>query len=402
MTKAILELRRLGACLSLMLLCSCAAIYPRLPADVALNKDAGRGNGLVVMLRLESGEKLPFYVDTGLPRTVLDKSLEPKLGKRLDTETIRSPAGPTNLATSIYPSLRLYSGSTPLRMSGTNIYTCDTKQLLGWDGCPVIGILGMDCLRHYCIQLDFKAGKMRFLDPDHLDTAKLGKAFPLTFSSEGEDRPELIRPFIPRGGLFEGKGTHVLIDTGCDVDGGLRQPSFQRAVEEQSGVIKAGGYARLPECVWDGETYTNLTILAWPTHFEHPNSIGLRFLARHLVTLDFPHQVMYLKRTRTGPLPDEDPQAAANAAGESATKSLQSLKKNGLLPGWSKKDKSANGRVTGDFHYPNSISLHYRKRGDSSIYHYDFTRASQNSPWQLQKAWRVDQNDQTLERYAVP
>ena len=53
-----------------------------------MNKDAGRGGHLVVTLRLQSGEELPFLVDTGSPMTVLDKSLEPQLGKCLGTETL--------------------------------------------------------------------------------------------------------------------------------------------------------------------------------------------------------------------------------------------------------------------------------------------------------------------------
>ena len=34
------------------------------------------------------------------------------------------------------------------------------------------------------------------------------------------------------------------------------------------------------------------------------DGIGLRFLARHLVTLDFPKHTMYLQRQSIGPLPD--------------------------------------------------------------------------------------------------
>ena len=49
-----------------------------------MNQDAGRGGILIVTLRLESGEKLPFIVDTGCQVTVFDKSLEGKLGKRFD------------------------------------------------------------------------------------------------------------------------------------------------------------------------------------------------------------------------------------------------------------------------------------------------------------------------------
>ena len=91
--RTILKPRALGIFLSLLLFCSCAttpepsAIIPAsdLPADVTMNKEAGRGNWLFVTLRLESGDELPFFVDTGMTVTLLDKSLEPKLGKRLGT-----------------------------------------------------------------------------------------------------------------------------------------------------------------------------------------------------------------------------------------------------------------------------------------------------------------------------
>src|SRR6267142_6176006 len=85
--------RTLGICLGLLLLCCCAtkpdrsAFIPasELPADVTMNKDAGRGNWLFVTLRLDKDEELRFFVDTGMTLTVLDKSLEPELGKRLGT-----------------------------------------------------------------------------------------------------------------------------------------------------------------------------------------------------------------------------------------------------------------------------------------------------------------------------
>jgi hypothetical protein len=58
---------------------------------------------------------------------------------------------------------------------------------------------------------------------------------------------------------------------------------------------------RLPECVWAGETYTNLNVQI----HRNANMFGLTFLARHLVTFDFPKQTIYLKHTSIGPLTDE-------------------------------------------------------------------------------------------------
>jgi hypothetical protein len=60
-----------------------------LPAEVPINPEAGRGGLLIVPVRLESGEEVPFLVDTG-SGSCLDKSLESKLGKPVGTDTVQS------------------------------------------------------------------------------------------------------------------------------------------------------------------------------------------------------------------------------------------------------------------------------------------------------------------------
>jgi len=42
-----------------------------------------------------------------------------------------------------------------------------------------------------------------------------------------------------------------------------------------------------------------------------PRLLGLQFLARHLITLNFPKRIMYLKRTSVGPLIDEGSSTSA-------------------------------------------------------------------------------------------
>jgi hypothetical protein len=278
----------------LLLLCSCAttnkltAIVPatELPADVNINKGAGRGGHLTVTLRLDSGEELPFGVDTGCPITFLPKSLESKMGKRLGTKIFDNFG--TKHRQSIYAAPKLYLGNILLK-TGSRVAISDDS----------MGILGMDCLCHYCIQLDFQAGKMRFLDTKHIQTEELGKAFPLENSSN---------LYIQHGGLFEGKNPELFIDTGFPLDAMLKPALFRQALLEQppqpvplleKGVIKGTvpGLASFPKCIWDGNTYTNLAV-----EKGQLTIIGLRFLARHLVTFDFPNRTMYLKQTSIGPL----------------------------------------------------------------------------------------------------
>src|ERR1035437_3483983 len=115
--RTMLSARVFGVLSSLLLLCSCAtqqSTRSRLPADVPFNQNAGRGGWLIVTVRLESGEQLPLFLDTGSPMTWFDKSQEPKLGKRLDTLTAWNFGAKQEAG--LYTAPKLYLGSTPLLM----------------------------------------------------------------------------------------------------------------------------------------------------------------------------------------------------------------------------------------------------------------------------------------------
>jgi hypothetical protein len=335
-----------------------------------MNKDAGRGNFLFVTLRLEDGEELPFILDTGSPATLFDKSLAPKL-KRLPLGTWKVPMPGDIQKSGIYLTPKLYLGTSRLK-TGSLAATIDFKRLSAAAGRPVMGLLAMDCLRHYCIQLDFDAGKIRFLDPDKVDATKLGKVFPLKLSPYNS-------LFIRHASLAGGKNSVCLIDTGWDSDG---------EVEKDKNNGNDSGLTHLPECTWDGETYSN--VFVWAS--GDANRLGLDFLARHLVTLNFPKHTMYLKQTSIGPLGDEGMYAAMLF--------LKDLKQNGQAHAWSKNDK---GMIALEAHAgPGTFAFKAWKPGDPSIYHYEVVRASVESPWKLRKEWRTDQNGKTLEEYAVP
>ena len=146
--------------------------------------------------------------------------------------------------------------------------------------------------------MDFADRKTRFLDPDGLKHEELGNGFPLTFSSG------LI--FVDEN-LLGVKGANSLIDSGDNSDGALAPILFQQALEEQglTNQVKRSAdtvsrKALFPRGAFGGETYPDLRL--W--EYSGANTVGLRFLARHLVTLNFPKRIMYLKRTSVGPLAD--------------------------------------------------------------------------------------------------
>ena len=150
--RTILKLCPVGLSLSMLLLCSCAttphhsgvtASSPERPADVTMNKDAGCGGHLYVTLRLDRGEEAPFFVDSGAPITLLDKSLEPTLGKCLDTDTFWNFGDQYECRR--YAAPKLYLGNTRL-LTDSNAVTTD---LIGKMSArlhrPILGILGIDC-----------------------------------------------------------------------------------------------------------------------------------------------------------------------------------------------------------------------------------------------------------------
>ena len=297
MDEAFSQEPRLGRCcapavaaITLLMLCSCATRYEtppiaasELPADVAIATHARFGERLAVMLHLENGTEFKCFIDTGSPGSLLPQALEPELGKGVSKGHLRTLDGPVETE-NIYAAPKVFLGDTRL-VTGERIGTWKESY----------GILGMDCLRHYCIQLDFDSGKMRFLDSRNTDAAELGRAFRLSSSRY---------TYIHSNGLLEKNDSEWLIDTGCNLDGMVTPKLFRRLLREgkaQRFPIKVleGFKGRAPElisvptCIWGGETYTNLVVEA-----GHPKLIGMKFLARHLVTFDFPNRMMYLKPVR--------------------------------------------------------------------------------------------------------
>lgn len=361
---------------TLLLLCSFAATAEQslitsdgeLPAEVMINKEAGRGGHLMIPLRLENGEELPMVVDTGAPGTVFDKSLESKLGKQRGTINVRLAQG-TLQKDAVFKSPKLYLHNTALRL-GPIVAAHDLK------GHPM-GILGMDCLKHYCVQLDFQAGKMRFLKPNELNVADCGTAFPLTI--------EHNYPFIHEPGLF-GDNTNLLVDLGCNIDG-LYDDKANRA---------PGVY--LPECKWMDQSYTNLTV----AFTENGNAIGLRFLARHLVTFDFPGNKIYLKQASMGPLDSGKREADVESDRRSALRLLCELRDVEQLPGWPTGKTEPIFFDEKEDDESRTMTCVLWMDHDSARYNYRLGRASKDDPWKLQKAWQTSQSDKMVGENPIP
>jgi hypothetical protein len=288
-----LRVRTISLGFGLALLGSCAtqnSVQRVLPAETSFNHEAGRGGLIVVNIYLASGEALPIIVDTGAPFCVLDKSLEPRLGKPLRHYDLHSMFG--TAPTQLYKSPPLFLGGGPL-MTGDTVATMDCSQLSksmndsGHSNYRVMGVLGMECLRHYCLQLDFKNQKLSFMNSRQLDQHDLGEAFPLKLFHF----PSYVEV---QGNLAGNRNASSLVDTGMTFDGDVslkpwEQQAFFQKYWQKDLIITNG--------IFGGYHYTNLCL-----GNGKANVLGLGLLSRNRVTFDFPKRTLYLKQQQIGPL----------------------------------------------------------------------------------------------------
>jgi len=255
-------------------------------------------------------------------------------------------------------------------------------------------------LAHYCVQFDFTANKVRFLDDRHSDTRDWGTSFPLTDVGDG--------CFAISQNLTGADGPGSLVDAGCTYDGWLIPDLFLQWTNQDAP--RMDGQVRFPDAILGGAVYTNVNLEGLqPRLYDSGdlhlklNGVGLSFLSRNLVTMDFPHKTLYLKRVSAGPYVDRAMRKDANEEAISAIRYLRNLAHQGRLPGWSMGDQPAQIESSLQFHfsYPHIVTVDdLRKKGDPSLYHYRVTRSTNESPWKLIKAWRTDSSGKALQVYS--
>jgi hypothetical protein len=270
---------------------------PELPGELTMNEGAGSGAPVTVRVRTEGGEELRLVLDTGAFSSALDAAWEPKLGRPLGSKSIGIPFHNAEGDVLTYRAPKLLVGNAQL-VTASEIMAVDLRSLR-LAGGPFDGLLGMDCLRHYCIQLDFGARKIRFLDPERPPTQPLGKAIRI---AKGPGGTCVNADFFGQGEM------RFLIDTGFydePFDFMLAPKPFQRVLQQNPdgrgfyamlgsvGTGVAASFARFEAC---GATYADIKLIEVNiTPRKLKGVAGLRFVARHVATFNFPKQTVYFK-----------------------------------------------------------------------------------------------------------
>jgi len=235
---------------------------------------------------------LLFILDTGSSLTVYDTSLRHELGKVKRIEKALTHGG--LIKTEIFDAPDAFLG--PLNLKDSNEVSClDLKMLSLIEGRKISGIIGLNFLKRYVIQIDFDQGTLLFLEPLGEQHPEWGIELPLRYDTKGW--PQII------GNIPDGAKVKFVIDTGATgAAGSLDNMIFEEILSKkeiktsESLSATASGIVRSREI-----RVSNLSVGAFKYDqliFGEANwsHLGLSFLSRHIVTFDFPNSRLYLKK----------------------------------------------------------------------------------------------------------
>jgi hypothetical protein len=256
------------------------------------------GEPILLPVQLE-GKTHICQLDTGCTFSIYDSSLP--LGEATAKEVMTTPNGPVTVWKHRPPKVML--GDLALHDKGADfVIGYDFTKVRQVSGEPIFGMIGMDFLRQPVVQIDFDAGEVRLL---HTADDSCGQAFALDFTPEKLPTVKLKvpevgdRPFLLDTGyvgLNSGDFDHELFDHVVD------KKHFKVVGSTLAETAAGTDSSRLAQ----GKALTlgDFTVANAIVGESDWNILGLRFLARFLVTFDFPSAKLYLKKGKAFDAPD--------------------------------------------------------------------------------------------------
>lgn len=240
-------------------------------------------------------------LSTASDRTVVDTRLRPILGKPLGTRTNSTLDGPLEFDEFEPIPMKIgsieFKAERPLMCNDLAVF----RAIFGRD---IYGLVGSDFLKGRIAQIDFDGGKFRIL-------ASLPENFPAgtDFEAIGTTEHGYAACFSIPG---VGQSLYV-IDTAMTT-------AITISTDTVDAIIKGGLATRLQQAEYFGMTGRSIRrcgrlsefILAEWTHSDlrflesTGNAVGLRYLARYCLTLDYREEFIYLTPGRRFEKPELD------------------------------------------------------------------------------------------------
>jgi hypothetical protein len=260
----------------------------------------GHGDLLTIPLKI-NGSEYEFLVHTKQRIAyVYDQSLQPMLGEPIRTETIHFEIGDS--ATSVYRALNAKIGEVSIDGSECEAFCADLSDYREITGHHIQGIVGIDVLRRYIIQIDCDREELLFLSSRD---GQPGEQLPLSWVNGLPALP------VSLGGLT----FSFTINTGdCGWTSGSLTPSVfdrlkgthqleylhENSVRTGSGRdLTRSAFGRAKELSIGNSHLHNLCFST-----AGDNCVGTNFWSRYRVTFDFPHDLVRLQPGKDFGIPD--------------------------------------------------------------------------------------------------
>lgn len=276
-----------------------------LPSGSVSFRVGSGGRFLIVPVRLGQ-QQLRMIVDTGTMMSGFDNSWRSALGEEQGMTTLATSAANVAVSTFDFPEIQL--GSITVQPMG-RAFAHDMGKLVAVFGEKVDGILGMDVLRQFVVQVDSDRGQLQLLK----------SLPPAVGQGDSYAKQPLWIDGVPRVNARCGnRSVDFILDTGAS-DISFDRWDFDRLVDR--GTITPG-----PEIVsmtLSGESRSQIGLLRNLSvgSFNHAdlncsrdrlNTLGMRYLSRFVLVLDFPGRTLYLKKGRH--FSDPDPHGTSGVA----------------------------------------------------------------------------------------
>jgi hypothetical protein len=268
---------------------------PQILAEFPIAQEGGR---IFLPLKLK-GKEYTFLLDTGCSVILFDTSLREHLGEQKGTAEAVSYAGKV-LTCQVFDAPEAFVGPLNILDCG-DVHCLDLEVYRSDFNVAVDGIVGMNFLNNYVVQIDFDHSKVIFLKPIESAGSDWGTGLDMGFQKEA--------PYVV-GKVLPGIEASFMLDTGCPSYNAVSTEVFERIQRSEpdacfEGTIDSTGVttkcrvAVVSNVTFGPLDYQNMYFL------EHYFSIlGMPFLSRHLVTFDFPNSRLYLKKGTRFLLPD--------------------------------------------------------------------------------------------------
>ncbi len=276
-------------------------VKPKLLEEFRIPTD---GNPIVLPVKL-AGKTYQFLLDTGSSSTTLDISLQNLLGEPKEKRDAGVDENGKIREFNIYYAPDAKLGKLSFLYGGT-VLCVDLTPLRESTGLDIRGVIGVGFLRRYMWQLDLNKGVLRVYKSGSGNQVDFGVPVRMDMTQYG-------CPFVV-GKILDKYPCNFMIDTGYPDSGTLSGDVFAKLTE--LGKIKpvihqaTGSDAKLYTTTAGRMGKFELGKIEYKNLiFERSfrgNILGLGFLSRTIVTLDFPNLKMYLKKTKQLDAPDQN------------------------------------------------------------------------------------------------